>query len=76
MQFSKALLSQIGRTVIVTGGASGFGEGTVRWMQQRGANVVIADIVCFSVKLHGSDYCTLMTRSEQGEGRAISKQAI
>ncbi|EJD02245.1 oxidoreductase [Fomitiporia mediterranea MF3/22] len=32
------------RRVIVTGGASGFGEATVRWMASRGASVVIADI--------------------------------
>ena len=33
------------RRVIVTGGASGFGEATVRWMVSRGAKVVIADVV-------------------------------
>ncbi|KAI5124429.1 hypothetical protein M0805_008313 [Coniferiporia weirii] len=44
MQSSKPPFSQLGRTVIVTGGASGFGEATVRWMVSRGANVVIADI--------------------------------
>ncbi|OCB88029.1 oxidoreductase [Sanghuangporus baumii] len=32
------------RRVIVTGGASGFGEATVRWMANRGAKVVIADL--------------------------------
>lgn len=47
MRLSKVLLDQIKRTVVVTGGASGFGEGTVRWMQARGTNVVIADIVRF-----------------------------
>ncbi|KAI5118013.1 hypothetical protein M0805_003450 [Coniferiporia weirii] len=44
MQSSSPPFSQAGRTVIVTGGASGFGEATVRWMINRGANVVIADI--------------------------------
>jgi NAD(P)-dependent dehydrogenase (short-subunit alcohol dehydrogenase family) len=33
-----------GKVVIVTGGASGLGEGTARMLAQRGANVVIADM--------------------------------
>jgi len=33
-----------GNTFIVTGGASGLGEGTVRMLAQNGANVVIADL--------------------------------
>lgn len=49
MRLSSVLCSQLGKTVIVTGGASGFGEGTVRWMQRKGANVVVADIVRFSL---------------------------
>jgi 3-oxoacyl-[acyl-carrier protein] reductase len=33
-----------GKTAIVTGGASGFGEGIVRRFAEEGANVIIADI--------------------------------
>ncbi|MGB5081146.1 MAG: SDR family NAD(P)-dependent oxidoreductase, partial [Burkholderiales bacterium] len=33
-----------GGTFIVTGGASGLGEGTVRMLAEGGANVVIADL--------------------------------
>ena len=32
------------KTVIVTGGASGFGEGMIRRFAEEGANTVIADI--------------------------------
>lgn len=31
-------------TAIITGGASGLGEATVRLFRERGANVVIADL--------------------------------
>jgi NAD(P)-dependent dehydrogenase (short-subunit alcohol dehydrogenase family) len=33
-----------GKTFIITGGASGLGEGTVRKFVQAGANVVIVDV--------------------------------
>jgi NAD(P)-dependent dehydrogenase (short-subunit alcohol dehydrogenase family) len=33
-----------GRTAIITGGANGLGEGTVRRLHKFGANVLIADI--------------------------------
>ena len=33
-----------GSTFVVTGGASGLGEGTVRMLAESGANVVIADL--------------------------------
>src|SRR5712691_659636 len=33
-----------GSTFVVTGGASGLGEGTVRMLAEGGANVVIADL--------------------------------
>ena len=33
-----------GRTAVVTGGASGIGEGTVRLFVEEGANVVVADL--------------------------------
>ncbi|PAV23811.1 short-chain dehydrogenase reductase family [Pyrrhoderma noxium] len=40
----QAVSSWAKRVVIVTGGASGFGQATAQWMVSRGAKVVIADI--------------------------------
>jgi len=38
------MLRFAGKVAIVTGGASGIGEATVRRLHQEGANVVVADI--------------------------------
>ena len=68
---SSALESSFKRRVIVTGGASGFGEATVRWMVNRGAKVIIADIVCYSLR-HAIPSTDIKQNEERGRQIASS----
>ena len=68
-----------GKVFIVTGGASGLGEGTARALAQRGGKVVIADIQTEKGQAVAQDIggvCVRCDVSNEADGQAVIAQAV
>lgn len=70
-----------GKVFIVTGGASGLGEGTVRMLATQGATVVIADLQtdkgqALAAELGGGNTFVRCDVSQEADGRAAVAKAL
>jgi len=64
-----------GKVAIVTGGASGFGEGIVRRFAEEGARVVIADLNEAAAQALAKDVSGLAVRTDVSRGEDVKKLA-
>lgn len=60
-----------GKTAIVTGGASGFGEGIARKFASEGARVLVADINATGAKTIADDIDGIPCEVDVGDGRSV-----
>lgn len=70
-----------GKVFIVTGGASGLGEGTARMLAAEGATVVIADLQsdkgeALATELGGGSVFVRCDVSQEADGRAVVDKAV
>ena len=68
-----------GKVFIVTGGASGLGEGTARMLAERGGKVVIADMQTEKGEAVAKDIGGVFVRcdvSSEADGQAVVAQAV
>jgi NAD(P)-dependent dehydrogenase (short-subunit alcohol dehydrogenase family) len=68
-----------GKVFIVTGGASGLGEGTARMLAQHGATVVIADLQADKGEALAKELGSAFVRcdvSQEADGQAVVAQAV
>jgi NAD(P)-dependent dehydrogenase (short-subunit alcohol dehydrogenase family) len=72
-----------GKVFIVTGGASGLGEGTARMLTAHGAKVVIADLQvergeALAAELGGASLCAFVRAdvSQEADGQAVVAKAL
>lgn len=70
-----------GNVFIVTGGASGLGEGTARWLAQRGGKVVVADVqaergAAVAQEIGGAFVRCDVSREEDGQAAVAQAQAL
>ncbi len=64
-----------GKTAIVTGGASGFGEGIVRKFATEGARVMIADINASAAQRLAQDIGSLAQQVDVSDGKSVAELA-
>ncbi|MEO1732923.1 MAG: SDR family oxidoreductase [Pseudomonadota bacterium] len=64
-----------GKTAIVTGGASGFGEGIVRKFATEGARVMIADINASAAQRLAQDIGSLAQQVDVSDGQSVAELA-
>ena len=64
-----------GKTAIVTGGASGFGEGIVRKFATEGALVMIADINASAAQRLAQDIGSLAQQVDVSDGKSVAELA-
>ena len=64
-----------GKTAIVTGGASGFGEGIVRKFAAEGARVMVADINGKGAQAIASDMCGTACQVDVADGVSVQAMA-
>src|SRR3990167_5784596 len=68
-----------GKVFIVTGGASGLGEGTARMLAAQGGKVVIADMQAEKGEAVAKDICGAFVKcdvSSEADGQAVVAQAV